>query len=201
MYYHGASLAMKPQQFTRVATSTDGLEFTALEEILGLSYWRSFRWHGMYYGLAMPGYIYRSKDPLTGYEHGPTLFGMNMRHSSLDLIGDVLHVYYTNVGDCPESILLSKVDLTMEWRNWKASEPIIIMKPETAYEGAKEPLLPSVRGACYIPTNQLRDPYIFRDPSMVGGPLWLFYAIAGEQGIAVATIAFLRQSEHSIGTY
>lgn len=182
MYYHGCCQPTPPQQLTRVALSTDGLHFTAREEVLGISYWRGFTWGGWHYGLAMPGVFYRSRDPLSGYEEGPTLFTPDMRHSAVQLVGDTLRVFYTNVGDCPERILLSEIALTGDWSSWTASDPVTVLEPELSYEGADLPLVPSVRGAIHEPVRQLRDPCIFEE----GGRSWLLYAVAGEHGIAIA---------------
>lgn len=184
LYYHGCCLPTPPHQFTRVALSADGLHFTARADILGVSYWRGFQWRDFYYGLAMPGVFYRSRDPLSGYEEGPTLFTPDMRHAAVHLSGDTLRVFYTNAGDCPERILLSEIALTDDWHAWRATAPVTVLAPETAYEGADRPLAPSVRGAIHEPARQLRDPYIFADD----GQTWLFYAVAGERGIAVAAL-------------
>lgn len=186
MYYHGCCLPLPPQphQFTCVALSPDGLRFTAREEILGISYWRGFAWRGWQYGMTMPGNFYRSRDPLSGYEQGPTLFTPNMRHAALHLVGDTLRVYYTNAGDCPERILRSDIALTDDWHAWSATEPITVLAPETGYEGGNLPLLAPERGSIHEPARQLRDPCIFVED----GRTWLFYAVAGEQGIAVAEL-------------
>ena len=184
LYYHGCCLPEPPHQFTRAALSADGLRFTAREEILGVSYWRGFRWRGWYYGLAMPGHLYRSRDPLGGYEEGPVLFSPDMRHVAVQLVGDTLRVYYTDVGDCPERILLAEIALSDDWWSWRATDPVTILAPETAYEGADLPLHPSRRGAIDEPARQVRDPYVFED----GGRTWLFYAVAGERGLAVAEL-------------
>ncbi|MHB8648024.1 MAG: hypothetical protein ACYDAR_19755 [Thermomicrobiales bacterium] len=185
MYYHGAPLPDPPYQFTRVALSEDGLHFIARPEILGVWYWRGFRWREMHYGLAMPGRFYRSADPLTDFAAGPTLFTSNMRHSTLALAEDTLHIYYTNVGDCPERILCASIALGDDWQKWEVTTPVVVLEPEEPYEGAMLPLVPSARGAIYEPARQLRDPYIFADD----GRTWLFYAAAGEQGIAVAELS------------
>jgi hypothetical protein len=185
MYYHGCCLPETPHQFTRVALSTDGLHFTAREEILGVSYWRGFAWRGRHYGLAMPGIFYRSRDPLAGYEQGPTLFTSAMRHSAVQLAGDTLRVFYTNAGDCPERILLTEIALTDNWSSWTTSPPITVLAPAMPYEGADQPLVPSERGAIHEPAHQLRDPCIYEE----GGRTWLLYAVAGEQGIAIAEFA------------
>src|SRR5215213_811091 len=85
LYYHGAdheSGVGRGPQYDRVALSRDGLRFEANEEILGKPYMRVFQWDGWHYALAMPGILYRSRDGLTGFEQGPTLFDSTMRHSA-----------------------------------------------------------------------------------------------------------------------
>ena len=52
MYYHG--LESDGRQYTRVAVSNDGLNFTARDELLGLAYFRVFQYAQMWYALAMP---------------------------------------------------------------------------------------------------------------------------------------------------
>jgi hypothetical protein len=184
LYYHGCCLPEPPHQFTRVALSSDGLTFTAREEILGVSYWRGFRWRDRHYGLAMPGIFYRSRDPFSGYEQGPTLFTPEMRHAAVQLIGDTLRVFYTNAGDCPERILRAEIALADDWWSWRTTGSITVLAPEMDYEGANLSLVPSVRGAIHEPARQLRDPCIFEDE----GRTWLFYAVAGERGIAAAEL-------------
>ncbi|MFN8514823.1 MAG: hypothetical protein U0841_20020 [Chloroflexia bacterium] len=184
MYYHGCCLPEPPHQFTRVALSTDGLHFTAREEILGVSYWRGFVWRGWHYGLAMPGILYRSRDPLGGYEQGPTLFTPEMRHSAVQLVGDTLRVFYTNAGDCPERIFVSEIALGDDWLAWTATPPVTLLAPELEYEGVNRPLVPSERGSIHEPAHQLRDPCIFEED----GRTWLLYAVAGEHGIAIAEL-------------
>lgn len=184
MYYHGCCLPEPPHQFTRVALSTDGLHFTAREEILGVSYWRGFVWRGWHYGLAMPGILYRSRDPLGGYEQGPTLFTPEVRHSAVQLVGERLRVFYTNAGDCPERIFVSEIALGDDWLAWTATPPVTLLAPELEYEGVNRPLVPSERGSIHEPAHQLRDPCIFEED----GRTWLLYAVAGEHGIAIAEL-------------
>jgi len=186
MYYHGSDTASGGggMQVTRVATSHDGLHFTPLSELLGRPYFRVFQWSGYHYALAMPGVFYRSRDGLTGFEEGPTLFTRNMRHSALKLDGNILFVFYTNAGDCPERILLSTIDLTSDWMGWTALEPIIVLEPELDYEGGNLPREPSKRGLVTKPVCQLRDPAIFREE----GRTYLLYSVAGEYGITIAEI-------------
>ena len=110
MYYHG--VVAKGIQRSRVALSENGINFEARDELLGNSYFRVFRHGGYHYAIGMPGVFYRSRDGLTRFAEGPTLFTENMRHCAVKLAGDALSVFYSNAGDCPERILVSEIDLT-----------------------------------------------------------------------------------------
>lgn len=182
MYYHG--VVRDDVQMTRVATSRDGLHFTARQELLGRSYFRIFQWRNAYYALAMPGVISRSEDGLANFREGPALFSERMRHSAVRVVNDTLQIFYTNAGDCPERILLSEVDLRPDWTAWQATQPVTVLEPETAYEGVDQPLEPSERGEIDAPVRQLRDPAIY----MEDGRTFLVYAVAGERGLALAEL-------------
>ena len=143
-----------------------------------------FRWGDYFYALAMPGIFYRSKDGLTEFEQGPTLFTSDMRHSAVRVVGNEAEVYYTNAYAQPERILRSRIDLSRDWTRWTASEPEVMLEPEMKYEGAHLPQAPSARGAVMEPVRQLRDPAIFQ----VGESVYLLYSVAGEQGIAIAEL-------------
>lgn len=182
MYFHG--LEGVGHQVTRVALSSDGLTFEAQPQVLGRTYLRAFERDGWTYGLAMPGQLYRSRDGLTDFEEGPLLFDPDMRHSALLVRGDELWVFWTQVGEAPERILLSRIDLTGDWTTWQESEPVEVLRPELDWEGAQAPLEPSVRSTAYGHVNQLRDPAIFEED----GRTYLLYAVAGESGIALAEL-------------
>ncbi len=182
MYYHG--LESDGRQYTRVAVSSDGLHFTAQEEILGLAYFRAFQFDNLWYALAMPGVFYRSADGLTHFERGPRLFDNQMRHSALLRQDKTLHVFYTRAGDAPESVLHSSIDLGGDWKAWQETPATQIMQAETEWEGGHLPVEPSARGAIKQKVNQLRDPAIYQEQ----GRTYLYYAIAGESGIAVALL-------------
>ena len=184
MYYHG--LEGPGRQVSRVAVSDDGLVFESGKEILGPSYLRVFRYRDMTHALAMPGRFFRSTDPLGGFEEGPRLFNPDMRHAAVVLRGDMLYVFWTQVGDTPERILLSTVDLRGDWSGWAESEPVEVLRPERTWEGADAPLEPSVRSVAYGMVNQLRDPAVYEE----GDDVYLLYAVAGESGIAIARVAF-----------
>ena len=182
MYYHG--WVGEQEQQSKVAVSKDGIKFDALPGSLGEAYFRVFRWNGYHYALGMPGVFYRSKNGLTGFDEGPTLFSPDMRHSAVSVVGGKLEVFYTNAGDCPERIFHSTVDLTPDWMEWRESEPEVVLEPETEYEGADLPLAPSVRGAVMERVRQVRDPAIYQE----GMTTYLLYSVGGEQGIALAEL-------------
>ena len=182
MYFHG--LEGYDYQCTRVAVSHDGINFKALPENIGRTYFRVFRYQDWYYALAMPGLFYRSKDGFTNFETGPLCFNEDMRHSAVFVEGDTLKVYWTQVGETPERILLSTIDLSKDWSEWRDSEPREILRPEFDWEGADAPLEPSIRSTAYGHVNQLRDPAVYQE----GDDTYLLYAVAGESGIAIAKL-------------
>ncbi|MDX1384392.1 MAG: hypothetical protein R3190_12145 [Thermoanaerobaculia bacterium] len=182
MYFHG--LAGFRSQHSRVATSRNGIDFTARRPAIARSYLRMLRHDGRWYGLAMPGYLYRSPDGLEDFEEGPQLFPDTMRHAALLKRGRRLFVFWTRVGDSPEHILLSTVELDGDWSTWRAGEPQSVLRPEEPWEGGDLPLAPSVRDAINVRVRQLRDPAVFQED----GRTYLLYAVAGEAGIAIARL-------------
>jgi len=182
MYFHG--LEGPGRQVSRVALSRNGIDFVAQPEILGPSYMRIFPHDGMTYALAMPGVISRSTDGLHGFSDGPTLFNPNMRHAALLKRDDELLVFWTQVGDAPETVLLSRIDLRGDWMGWRDRAPVEILRPERPWEGADAPPVPSIRSTAYGQVNQLRDPAIYAED----GRVYLLYAVAGESGIAIAKV-------------
>jgi hypothetical protein len=185
MYYHGCCRPVPPRQATRLATSPDGLNFTAHAEVLGSSYWRAFRWRGAWYALEMPGTFRRSPTGVSNFEQGPTLFTPDMRHAAVQLAGDTLTVVYSNAGDCPERLLWVTIELDKNWHLWQASQPQTLLAPELEYEGVDCPIEPSRRGAVHRRVHQLRDPCLFEE----AGRTYLLYSVAGERGIAIAELA------------
>ena len=138
----------------------------------------------MIYAMAMPGIFYRSSDGFRDFETGPTLFNPRMRHAALLKRGNVLRVFWTQVGDAPERILLSHIDLSGDWSGWKESERGRGAAAGIAVGRRRRALVPSVRSTAYGHVNQLRDPAILEDE----GRIYLFYAVAGESGIALAEV-------------
>jgi hypothetical protein len=182
LYYHG--LDDFGIQVTRVAVSGDGLHFEARSEILAPPYLRVFAHEGVWYGLAMPGGLVRSATGLGDFVRGPTLFEKNMRHAGVWRRGDELWVFWTRVGDAPERILLSKVDLREDWIEWLDTRPVEVHRPTRPWEGADQPIAPSLRSSVDHPVHQLRDPYVFVE----GDEAYLLYAVAGESGVGIGRL-------------
>jgi hypothetical protein len=182
LYFHGCFNPGRRRQFTRVAVSSNGLDFHVLPEILGTPYWRVFRYEDHWYALAMPGRVLRSKDGLSNFELGPDLLDFNTRHSAVILNGNELQVFYSKWGNCPERIQMRSVELDRDWRSWVASLESEVLRPAQEWEGYRCPLRPSRKGATEQPERQLRDPCLYRE----GNDLYLLYACAGESGIGIA---------------
>jgi hypothetical protein len=182
MYFHG--LERFGHQSTRIAVSSDGINFSRVGDTLPNTYLRAFTHDGATYALTMPGRFYRSVDGRTDFERGPLFFEPNMRHSAVLVRGTTLYVWWTRVTDLPESILLSTIDISNDWHSWTVEHHGVVLKPERDWEGGSEPLIASERGRVIGPANQLRDPCVFEDE----GRLYLLYAVAGEHGIAMAEL-------------
>lgn len=182
MYYHGR-LANGLQR-TRLALSRDGLNFTARLPVLGLPYMRLFPHGGWYYAIAMPGQTYRSRDGLDDFEAGPRLTREPIRHHAILEHEGQCYVLWTRIGDRPERILLSELNIAADWQDWRLGATHEIHRAEKPWEGAILAPRASQPGACMEPVNQLRDPAIFQE----NGKIYLLYAVAGEQGIAIGEL-------------
>jgi len=177
-------------QFTQATESTDGIHFEVRPPITRQSYLRVFQHDGYFYGLARLGQLARSRDPLASFEVGPNPFrdssyANRVRHVGLVVRGRRLHVFFTAIGDAPERVLASTIDLTPDWTAWRATAPVEVLRPETRYECAEMAAVPSEPGDVEGRVRQIRDPFVFEDQSQA----FLFYSTCGEQGIAAAAIA------------
>jgi len=182
LYYHGR--LEDGRQRSRVALSRDGLNFTARMEIIGSPYFRIFRHEDWFYAIAMPGRLYRSRDGLGKFESGPRLTPEPIRHHAVLKHDDQWYVLWTRVGDIPERILISWLDTTTDWTHWKFGETHEVHRAQKLWEGADIRPQVSQYGACMRRANQLRDPAIFEED----GKIYLLYAIAAEQGIAIGEL-------------
>ncbi len=194
MYFHSPSKTTG-KQTSYLAASADGLHFTVRPERLGPFYFRVFHYGDYWYAMSKRGWLCRSKDGVTGFEEGPNPFplvarhdgeenGPGIRHVAVDLSGDMLTVYYSNIGDMPECIQRSTIALGPDWKEWKAGPPELVLKPEKDYEGTEVALARSSGGSAKGRENALRDPAIFKED----GRTWLLYSVAGENGIGIAEL-------------
>lgn len=182
MYYHGP--VPNTRQKTRLALSSDGITFEAKPEILGHYYFRVFEHGGWYYAIARDGITYRSRDGLSEFEEGAQLFDSRFRHAAVRVEGDTLHLFWSDIGDMPESIKYCTIDLKPDWHQWKPSDAEVVLSPEEPWEGANLPLVPSKQGSAQEPVNEVRDPALFEED----GRWYLIYSVAGESGLAIAEI-------------
>jgi hypothetical protein len=182
LYYHGR--LEDGRQRSRVALSGENLCFSAHPEILGSSYLRIFRHDDCFYAIAMPGQLYRSRDGLGNFETGPRLTTESIRHHALLQHDGQWYVLWTRVGDRPERILLSILNTADDWRQWRFGETREIHRAQKSWEGADMKPRASQYGGVMQRVNQLRDPAIFEED----GRIYLLYAIAGEQGIAIGEL-------------
>ncbi len=186
MYFHGCDSETDDvsPQFTRLAASSDGVGFSAISGNLGAAYWRVFQWQQYLYTLEMPGVLKRAHSPRGPFETGPQLFDERMRHSAVVVNQDTLDVYFSRVGDNPESILHTRIELRDDWHRWRTGRETVVASPQGAAEGASLPAIASTRGIAETAVRQLRDPAIFEEE----GVRYLLFSVAGEQGISIAAL-------------
>ncbi len=183
LYHHGR--LADGTQVTRVALSKDGLGFSAQSEILGLAYFRVFKPGKHYYAMAMPGILYRSINGLTDFTSGPQITDQAIRHFAFLKYHNQWYVFWTRVGDTPESILCSELlNTEADWSTWQLTRANEVHRPSKLWEGANKPCVASRYGGIMFAANQLRDPAIYTED----GKIYLLYAVAGEQGIAIGEL-------------
>ena len=187
LYFHGCTALGRASQVSFVATSTDGLHFTSRPEPLGPFYFRVFAHAGWTYALAKlgdeSGILLRSPDGFAPFTPGPALLP-RMRHAAVAVSGDVLEVVFSRIGDAPEHLLETTIDLRGDWLGWRAEPPEPLLFPEHDWEGADQPVRPSRPGRAFGRERALRDPALFT----AGSRRLLVYAVAGEQGLAIAEL-------------
>ena len=176
-------------QFTQVAESADGIHFEIRAPMTRESYLRVFREGNFFYGLARLGVLLRSAGPLTAFDVGPNPFrdspyAGRVRHVALLRRGRTLTVFFSAIGDAPERVLASSMELAGDWQSWKALPPVEVLQPQRDYECPSLPNRPSEAGDVEGPVRQMRDPAVFEENDRT----WLFYTICGEQGIAAAEL-------------
>ena len=102
------------------------MEFTRPEgynnTVIPGEYLRYFSKRGHHYLLGSPGILFKGDSFYGPWEPRYfSLFDHNMRHPAVLVRGDTLYVAWSKVGDKPEHILLSKVDISSpDWEEWNA---------------------------------------------------------------------------------
>ena len=185
MYFHG--LASYGIQRTRLATSTDGISFRAEQPILCSAYLRVVPFQQSFLGMIMPGVLYELGNRRGPFENGQRLFTPDARHHAMLVNRTRVHVFWTEVGDAPEHIKVSVIDLRDGFKSLHISQLGSILKPELDWEGASAKLELSVRSVAYGCVNQLRDPCVFVDD----GRVYLLYAGGGESAIGIADLKWV----------
>ena len=119
------------------------------------------------------------------HENDPDEVAKNPRHFSHRIVGDTAHIFFHRRDDEPESILLTKIDLSVgDAGQWDSTHPPeVILAPETDWEGINYPLEPSTGGGA-TGVVQLRDPFIYEED----GRIFMFYCGAGEEAIGLAEL-------------
>jgi hypothetical protein len=187
MYFHGCGAEGPSRQMSFLATSRDGVRFKASDRVLAPFYLRVFEHDGWFYGVAKrgnrSGVLLRSPDGVEPFVEGPAIIP-RMRHAAVLKTGGVAWLLYSRIGDAPESLMASRLELEGDWRTWRETAGAIILRPDREYEGAGERQQRSHPGRARGRRRELRDPAIY-----VEGPnVFLPYAVAGEQGIAIARL-------------
>jgi len=190
----------------------DGIE----PVILGRFYFCVFRYDGNLYATSNSGFLFKAPDPNNpwkppdGFDFRNDLWTqrpdspfqndiddanfsavpdrpLRVRHSTVRLVDDTAQVLYTRIGDCPERIMMSTIDLKIgDYELWDSSfPPREILQAQLHWEGGDITPANSQGSTAPENVNQLRDPYIFED---IDGKLYLFYCGRGEDAIGVALL-------------
>jgi len=178
MYYH---TPFEDWQYTFRASSTDGINFESDTKKLGMFYFRVFNWRDRTFSVAKnrntSGISYELIDG--EWIEQDENFIPNMRHAAVLVEDDVVYVFYTIVGEAPESIYCSEIDID---NNWNLKNTKLLLKPVYHYEHGDLPLTPSAFGGGV--GNELRDPCIYVE----GNNKYILYSVIGECGIAIGKL-------------
>jgi hypothetical protein len=193
MFFHGVDRGTK-KQLSYLSVSTDGVSFVACKHPVADFYLRVVKWNDCWLGMSKGGVMYLSKDGISDFQRLPCkVFPMgdsranshgDIRHVALKIEGKQLLVFYSRIGDAPESIYRAVIDLSLPTDQWVAKKQLLVLAPESSYEGIGISLQASKAGPAYDVKREVRDPAIFVD----GSEEYLLYSVAGEQGIAIARV-------------
>ena len=191
MYYHG--LLPGGDQQTRLATSTDGINFMPREPLLGPPYFRATKLDGMIYLSMWEGRLGRTRswegpidlapkellpDDITGTPD------RQIRHGHVFAHQGRLHLTFSRIGDAPERLLQCELKPAEAWSDWSFGPVSEMLRPAPGWEGGDLPVAASVMGTVMERVNELRDPALFLDQ----GQVWIAYCGGGESGIGIARV-------------
>ena len=184
MYYHGDT---DDGQKSFISISTDGINFETDNKVLGEFYFRVFKYKDNVYSIAKnkneDSVIYQSDSYYGDFKK---IFNIlpNSRHTACMVDGNILSLFYTIIGESPESIYVCRINLD----EWEVLDVELLTKPTEEYEGSKLPLSVSRPGSSTIyaggPVRELRDPCIYTE----GSDIYLLNSIKGELGITISKL-------------
>ena len=181
MIFHG--LAEDGEQVSYHAISSDGLDWRVEGGPIPLIYLRRFVHRRQVYAMGHGGQLSRVR-PDGGFEPGPFPIPGRVRHVAVMVVGDRLAVVFSRIGDGPERLIHTALDLSRPWPDWPLVAPETeLLRSARPWEGAHEPVEASRVGAVGL-SHQLRDPEIF----VADGQLWMIYAGGGEAALGLARI-------------
>jgi len=186
MYVHGAGGLTWWQEST-LTLSTDGLNFQPQPGVVGPYYLRVFRWQGRWLGIARDhgsevSLLLESPDGIQPFRRLGNSFHRG-RHFGLLPDGDILWVFYSRLYDVPERILVSRVRMEGEPKEWEFEDGSDLLRPALDWEGVNFRLAPSRIGD-QTGVRQLRDPFVFRED----GIHYLYYSGGGESCLGMVRI-------------
>lgn len=172
MYFHGGS---PNGQMTWKAHSIDGISWHAEEECLTPFYHKEFKYQNKTYAICKNKNINSQLFQLIDgkYQLQYELLE-GSRHTAIYVSDNELYIFYTLVGEAPESIYVLKLV------DWEPVANYLIATPENSWEGYGLPIVKSTYGMAHGFVNQLRDPCIYVEDDDV----YLIYSYGGESGIA-----------------
>lgn len=194
MYFHGM-VHGSHRQATFLAVSENGIDFRVQEQPIADFYLRVARWRDQMIGMSWGGNMWRSTDhgrsfqPLSvnPFAAMKAATGMEVRHVALDVLDDELSVLFSRIGDAPEHIQCTRIDLSAPASEWKIGSIQSLLKPDLDWEGAGLPVSASRVGAAQGAECALRDPAIFKSDWNV----YVLYSAAGEQAIGIARLTLV----------
>ena len=174
LFTHSHSKSRKGQ-WTYASKSKDALNFEVVNDLpLAPFYFRIFKYKNFFYGITKGGSLWKTKNFFNKFTQCHNLFDKErsteilhnyfgaVRHISFIIENNILFIFYTRIGDKPERIYYSKVNLTIDEKEWFFDTENELIRPEFDFEGVNIKLTKSEPGDSSKPENALRDPHIIK---------------------------------------